>query len=191
MRIVFMGPPGAGKGTQARLSAKELGIAHISTGEMLRSAVEAESVLGSRVKEIMDDGQLVPDDLMVSLISERVVEPDCLKGYILDGFPRTVAQANSLDVMLEAKEEQLDLALYFDVPSAEVLNRLEQRRELEGRTDDTSATQQERLRVYEEQTLPLIDYYRGKGLLKKIDGLGNVEEIQLRVVEVLRACQSS
>ena len=186
-----MGPPGAGKGTQANLTAKELGVAHISTGEMLRSAVEDQTTLGSRVKEIMDSGQLVPDDLMVSLISERVMATDCTTGYILDGFPRTVAQANSLDAMLKVKEESLDVALYFDVAAEEVLSRLAGRREQEGRADDSTETQRERLRVYEEQTLPLIDYYDEKGLLRKVDGIGSVEEIQARVVEVLKACQSS
>lgn len=191
MRVVFMGPPGAGKGTQAKIAAKELGVAHISTGEMLRAAVDAGSILGNRVKQIMERGQLVPDDLMVSLISERVLEPDCQAGYILDGFPRTVSQANSLDAMLEVKGEKLDLALYFDVPSTEVLNRLEMRRVQEGRSDDTIATQRERLKIYEEQTFPLIDYYTSNGLLKKVDGMGDVEEIQARVVEVLKSCQSN
>ncbi len=186
-----MGPPGAGKGTQAKIAAKELGVAHISTGEMLRAAVDAGSILGNRVKQIMERGQLVPDDLMVSLISERVLEPDCQAGYILDGFPRTVSQANSLDAMLEVKGEKLDLALYFDVPSTEVLNRLEMRRVQEGRSDDTIATQRERLKIYEEQTFPLIDYYTSNGLLKKVDGMGDVEEIQARVVEVLKSCQSN
>lgn len=187
MKIIFLGPPGAGKGTQAKLAAEKFELAHISTGDMLRASVEAETVLGRRVKQIMESGQLVPDDVMVSLIAERVQEADCAKGFILDGFPRTVSQAHSLDAMLEVREHSLDAALYFDVPPEEVLNRLDQRRSAEGRSDDGAKTQRERLRVYEEQTMPVIEYYNETGLLRKINGLGTVDEIQSRVQSALKS----
>lgn len=185
MRIIFLGPPGAGKGTQAKRIATEFSIPHISTGDMLRAAVEAGTELGKYAKHIMDSGQLVPDETIIALIEQRVSEPDCSDGYILDGFPRTVPQAESLGSMLAARGESIDVVLLFDVPAEEVLRRMESRRASEGRADDASETQRERLKVYEAQTAPLIDFYKANGLLRVVSGVGSVEEIQRRLVAEL------
>ena len=185
MKLVFVGPPGAGKGTQAKQFAVLKNIPHISTGDMLRQAVSAGTALGKQVKEIMEQGKLVPDDLMVSVIAERIGAPDCLSGYILDGFPRTVHQAHALDEMLNARGDSLDGVVYFEISGEELLKRLEHRREAEGRADDSDETQKQRLKVYQEQTAPLISHYRGLGLLRQIDAQGTVEEIQARLSQLL------
>ncbi|MCL4125744.1 UNVERIFIED_CONTAM: hypothetical protein GTU68_047153 [Idotea baltica] len=186
MKTVFLGPPGAGKGTQAKMIAAEFGIPHISTGEMLRSAVAAATPLGLEVKQVMDSGQLVPDKTIVAIIEERISEDDCVSGYILDGFPRTVIQAESLTSMLAARDDGLDVVILFEVAAQEVLARMESRREREGRVDDSAETQLERLKVYERQTAPLIDYYQNANLLRRVQGVGTVEEIQQRLVTALK-----
>ncbi len=185
MKVVFLGPPGAGKGTQARLLAERKSIAHISTGEMLRAAVAAGTDLGKQVKDIIDSGKLVPDALMVALIEERVKAADCAKGYILDGFPRTVPQAEALATMLSATGVKLDAVVYFDVSESDLLRRLEHRRGVEQRADDSIETQLERLRVYREQTAPLVDFYRAKGALSSVDAAGSVDEVYLKLGQAL------
>jgi adenylate kinase len=185
MRVVFLGPPGAGKGTQAKRIAGEFSIPHISTGDILRAAVQAGTELGLEAKKIMDSGQLVPDSTIVAIIEERISEPDCSSGYILDGFPRTVPQAEALAEMLSSRREGIDAVLLFDVPAAEVLRRMEARRLSEGRSDDSAETQRERLKVYEAQTAPLIEYYNSAGLLRTVSGIGTLEEIQKRLVSEL------
>lgn len=191
MKTVFFGPPGAGKGTQAKGVSTEFSIPHISTGDMLRAAVAAQTPLGLEVKQIIDSGQLVPDNTIVALIAERILETDCASGYILDGFPRTVVQAEALNKMLSSRNEGLDVVILFDVPTKEVLSRMEARRQSEGRADDSSETQRERLQVYEKQTAPLIEYYQQAGLLRRVDGMGSVEEIQQRLVSSLKTALQS
>ncbi len=186
MKLVFLGAPGAGKGTQAKLLSDELSLAHISTGEMLRAAVKAQTTLGKQVGDIMDSGQLVPDNLIVSLIKERVKETDCQQGYILDGFPRTVPQAESLAEMLSNQGESITSVVLFDVTEEDVLARLKHRQETEGRADDTVEVQMERLRVYRELTAPLIDYYKKTNLLKTIEASGSIEEVYSKLLSALK-----
>ncbi|HQH26077.1 MAG TPA: adenylate kinase [Oligoflexia bacterium] len=177
MKTVFLGAPGAGKGTQAKRFAQAQGIAHISTGDMLRAAVASGSALGLQAKKIMDDGQLVPDKLIVELIEERTQQADCRRGYILDGFPRTVEQAEALAVMLERRKESLDSVVLFDLAEEEVLRRLAYRRTVESRSDDSEETQLKRQRIYQEQTAPLIQYYRDQGVLKVVDAAGTIDQV--------------
>jgi len=177
MKTVFLGAPGAGKGTQAKRFARAQGIAHISTGDMLRAAVASGSALGLQAKKIMDDGQLVPDKLIVELIEERTQQADCRRGYILDGFPRTVEQAEALAVMLERRKESLDSVVLFDLAEEEVLRRLAYRRTVESRSDDSEETQLKRQRIYQEQTAPLIQYYRDQGVLKVVDAAGTIDQV--------------
>lgn len=186
-RIVFLGAPGAGKGTQAKILASVESLAHISTGDMLRAEVAAKSVLGLRVAEIMDSGQLVSDDLIVEIIKNRVGAADCQNGYILDGFPRTVPQAEALNQMLDEVGQQLSAVLFFNVSEDDVLLRLKIRQESEGRVDDSAETQLKRLRVYREQTSPLIEFYRREGMLTEVDGSGDVLQISARVRKVVDA----
>ena len=178
MIIILFGPPGAGKGTQAKICADNLGIAPLRTGDMLRAAVQDGSELGKRVKEIMNAGQLVPDGLIVELIRERISKADCQNGYILDGFPRTQAQAKELDEMLAEKEENLDSVILFTLSFDALLRRLASRRSQEARADDSEDTQLERLRVYEELTAPLIEYYREQDHLVEVDASGSIEQVQ-------------
>jgi adenylate kinase len=181
MRIVFIGPPGAGKGTQAERLIGAYEMAHLSTGDMLRAARDAKTEVGVKADEYMSAGQLVPDEIIISIIAERLQEPDCEKGYLLDGFPRTIAQAEALDKMLEERGTPLDVVLELKVPEEELFNRLAGR----GRADDTPDVIRQRLVAYREQTEPLLSYYTNSGLLKSIDGLGTIEEIFDRAQSVL------
>ncbi len=185
MKIVFLGAPGAGKGTQAKIFCEERKFAHISTGDMLRAAVSSGSELGKKAKVIMDAGQLVPDTLIVDLIAARTQEADCLNGYVLDGFPRTVAQAQALAQMLAEKGESLSSVVLFELTEEEVNRRLAHRRGVEARSDDAEETQRKRQQVYREQTAPLIDYYRAQGLLKTVDASGTVEEVNAALQKAL------
>ena len=181
MRIIFIGPPGAGKGTQAESMVERYKLAHLSTGEMLRAARDAKTEVGQKAEQFMSGGQLVPDDIIVAIIAERLNESDCQEGYLLDGFPRTIAQAESLDKMLGEKETPLDVVLELQVPEDELFRRLAGR----GRADDQPEVIRQRLVAYREQTKPLLEYYGRDGLLKSIDGMGTVEEIFERVKTVL------
>lgn len=181
MRIVFIGPPGAGKGTQAERMIEKYKLAHLSTGDMLRAARDAQTEVGKKADEYMSSGQLVPDGIIVEIIQERLSESDCLGGYLLDGFPRTIAQAEALDKMLADKGTPLDVVLELKVPEEELFQRLAGR----GRADDTPEVVKQRLVAYRNQTSPLLDYYGKTGLLKSIDGLGTIEEIFDRVAAVL------
>ncbi len=185
MKLVFLGPPGAGKGTQAKLIANDKDLAHISTGDMLRAAVSSGSKLGLQVKSVLDSGQLVPDDLIVRLIEKRVEEEDCKVGYILDGFPRTVGQAQALQRMLEGKGTALSGVLLFQVSEEDLRTRLAIRRNEQGRADDDEQVQLERLRVYERETKPLIEFYDRLGFLRRVDASGNIEEISKKVAQVV------
>lgn len=214
MRLVFLGAPGVGKGTQASLVASRLGQPKISTGDILRSAVSEETPLGLQAKSFMDQGKLLPDDIVVGLVKEKLAEPMCANGFLLDGFPRTVPQAEQLSTLLEAKGQHLDRVINFRVPREEVVRRLTGRRSCskceavfhvdfapparEGicdrcggplirRSDDEQKTVEARLSVYDEQTAPLIEYYRRKGLLSEVDGSGKIEDVHRRLIGVLSA----
>jgi adenylate kinase len=178
MRIVLLGPPGSGKGTQAKLIEKRLGIPHVSAGDLLRAEVAERSDLGRVAKEFMDRGDLVPDDLVVGMIERRMASRDCEKGFLLDGFPRNVAQARVLDRMLAARKRELDHVVFLRVTRQELMKRLNGRR----REDDSEATVRARLEVYEQETAPLCEYYGARGLLRRVDGEGQVDEILDRIV---------
>jgi len=180
MRLLFIDPPGAGKGTQAGKVAARLGIPHVSTGEMFRDHVSRGTDLGKKVEAIMAAGDYVPDEVTVAMLSERLDQDDAKRGYILDGFPRTEAQVESLDRLLDG--DGLDRVVVIEVDEDELTNRLLAR----GRADDTEDTIRARFKIYLEQTQPLIDLYDGRGLTVSVDGSGQVEEITERIVSALR-----
>jgi adenylate kinase len=190
MRVVFIGPPGAGKGTQCARLASHLAIPHLSTGDILRQAVQDETELGRRVGPIMEQGGLVSDDLMMGVVRERLARPDCANGYLLDGFPRTVPQAESLVEYLAAVGQQLDHVVELRVPDDELRRRLEQRfRQMEQpRPDDHPDAIPNRLEVYHSETAPLLDYYsRAAGVLKTVDGTGSMDDVFQRIIDALQA----
>jgi len=175
MKLLFIGPPGAGKGTQAGRVADRLGIPHISTGDMFRHHVAAGTELGKQVKAIMEAGDYVPDSITVAMLKERIAEDDAAGGFILDGFPRTIAQVEALDELIG--EDGLDKVVLFRVDNDVLVERMLAR----GRADDNEETIRNRLKVYEEQTAPLIDLYRERGVLVEVDGVGEIDEITERV----------
>lgn len=177
-RILFLGPPGAGKGTQAKMLASALGIPHISTGEMLRDAVARGTELGKQAKAVMAAGDLVSDDLVVAIVEERLALEDAACGYLLDGFPRNTAQADALAAA--AGDDAIEVAVVLDVSDDELIARLLNRARLEGRSDDNEDTIRRRLEVYREETAPLLDYYRDRSLF--VDGIGSVDEVFARMV---------
>lgn len=214
MRIVLLGGPGSGKGTQAKKLTERYGIPQISTGDMFRAAVREGTPMGQKAKTYMDKGELVPDDVVVGVVEERLSKPDLDKGYMLDGFPRTLPQAEALDKITEAQGKPLDHAILVEVPDEELMKRLTGRRtctnpdcgkmyhvmfnppkkegvcdacgsELYQRDDDSEATIRERLNVYHEQTAPLIDYYEKKGILRRVEGVGDIDDIFGQIVKIL------
>jgi adenylate kinase len=212
LRVVFFGPPGAGKGTQARLLEQKFGACQVSTGEILRRAAREQSALGKQAADYLDRGDLVPDQVMVRLVAERLREPDCRSGFILDGFPRTLAQADELEQMLDGTGLALESALCLQASNDVIIKRLSGRRtckqcgslhhlvfnpparpgicdrcggELYQREDDREDMIAARLRVYENQTAPLKEYYSKRGLLKEIDGVGSVEDVGKRVLKAV------
>ena len=211
-RVVLLGPPGAGKGTQAKLLEEKFAAPQISTGDILRKAVAEQSVLGKQASEYIRRGELVPDQLIIDLVAERLKEKDCEKGFVLDGFPRTIAQAQSLEDILKKMGLALTCVLSVQVPHELIVERLSGRRTCKGcgalyhvvfdppkaagtcnrcggelfqRDDDREETISNRLRVYDNQTAPLVSYYRERGLLKSIDGVGKVEDIGKRMIQAL------
>ena len=186
LRIVMLGPPGAGKGTQSILSAKARGIPHISTGEIMRAAVKAETVLGKKVKKYLDAGELVPDTLVIQLIQDRIGHKDCVPGFVLDGFPRTVGQASALDDLLGRLGQEITHVVDLRVAEGVLLERIKMRGVAgSGRSDDSGEVAARRLKVYWEQTAPVTAYYQSRGKVVEVDGLGTVEEVQKRIEAVL------
>ena len=173
--VIFLGPPGAGKGTQAVTIAKEKNLAHISTGDMLREHVSNKTELGKIAKTLLDEGKLVPDSLVIEMLQERLNSNDCVNGAILDGFPRTIAQAESLDKISE--EFKISKVIVFEADRDELIKRILNRGETSGRSDDTEESVSVRLEVYENDTAPLIEYYEQKNLVSKINAVGEVESI--------------
>ena len=212
MKIIMLGAPGAGKGTQAKMIAEKCGIPHISTGDIFRANIKNGTELGAKAKEYMDKGLLVPDELVCDLVVDRIQQADCEKGYILDGFPRTIPQAEALENALNAIEQKLDYAIDIDVPDENIINRMSGRRacvgcgatyhleyaptKVEGvcdvcgkelilRDDDKPETVKKRLGVYHEQTQPLIDYYTNAGILKTVDGTIDINDVFQAIVDIL------
>jgi adenylate kinase len=191
MRLILLGPPGAGKGTQAQRLVDRYGIIQLSTGDMLRAAVKAETATGLQVKDIMARGDLCPDSLVVEAVADRISQPDAHNGFILDGFPRTVAQAEALDRMLKEKGLELDAVIELKVDEAALLKRIEQRvaemaaRGEPLRADDNAEALKKRLDAYRLQTAPLIGYYSGKGMLKTLDGMAPIEEVAAALAAAL------
>jgi len=186
-RILLLGAPGAGKGTQAARLVERLRIPQISTGDMLRAAVAEETPVGLEAKAFMARGDLVPDSVVIEVAGERLSKPDAADGFILDGFPRTAAQAKALDELLERMGTRLECCVALEVDEDAVVARLLKRAEIEGRSDDNEATIRNRMKVYRESTEPLVAYYRERGLLAEIDGMGSVDEIAKRIEEALGA----
>jgi len=191
MNIILLGPPGAGKGTQAQVLVEERGLVQLSTGDMLRAAVASDSGLGQEAKAVMDAGKLMPDEIMVQIISDRISEQDCANGFILDGFPRTTAQAEALDKMLEEKGLPLDRVIEISVDDTILIDRINARvaqtPEAERRDDDNAETLKHRLEVYHEQTAPILPYYEGRGMLKKVDGMKSIEEVSKQIGAIITA----
>lgn len=214
MKIVMLGAPGAGKGTQAKMIAAKYEVPHISTGDIFRANIKNGTELGKKAKEYMDQGLLVPDELTVDLVIDRLSQDDCGKGYILDGFPRTIPQAQALDAALEKRGEKMGYAIDVDVPDENIINRMSGRRACTGcgatyhvvynpskkgevcevcgetlilRDDDKPETVQKRLTVYHEQTQPLIDYYTKQGILKTVDGTQDMNDVFADVTKILEA----
>lgn len=217
MYVVFLGAPGAGKGTQAADVAKELQLAHIATGDMFRDAQKKGTALGVKAKEYMEKGQLVPDEITVAMLLERISQPDCARGVILDGFPRTLAQAEALDMALTQQRKGIDEVVYIKVADAELMKRLGGRwicrkcqtpyhevasppkvkgvcdkcgGELYQRADDVPATIQQRLKVFHTQTAPLIDYYTRTGKLTEVNGEGGMSDIRKRILDAIKKGKS-
>lgn len=189
MNVILLGPPGAGKGTQAQRLQERHGMKQLSTGDMLRATVASGSELGRQAKEIMDAGQLMPDDLMVEMISDRIAQPDCAQGFILDGFPRTVRQAEALDEMLAAKGLRLHAVIEVRVDDEVLVDRIETRiaESQTVRSDDNVETLRKRLAVYHAQTAPILPYYAGKGRLVTVDGMKSIDQVSDEIEAILTA----
>jgi adenylate kinase len=185
MRMILMGPPGAGKGTQAQVVAERYSIPAISTGDIFRKNVSEGTELGIQAQRFMDAGEYVPDELTNLMVRNRIDEPDADRGFLLDGYPRTLAQVEELDGMIKHTGHVLDAVVVLTVDQEELVQRLLQRAETEGRADDTEDVVRRRQEVYHDQTAPLIDVYRDRGLMIEVDGMGEVDEVSKRVLDAL------
>jgi adenylate kinase len=185
MRMIFMGPPGAGKGTQASVVAGRFGVPAISTGDIFRANVSEGTPLGLEAKRYMDAGEYVPDSVTNEMVRNRIAEPDAEPGFLLDCYPRTLAQVEELDGMLAGSDRSLDAVVVLTVDAEELVQRLLKRAETSGRSDDTEDVIRHRQDVYTEQTAPLIDVYRDRGILLEVDGLGEVDEVSARILAAL------
>lgn len=185
MRLILLGPPGAGKGTQAKVLVETYTIPQLSTGDILRSAIADKTPLGLAAKEVMDRGDLVSDDIVNGIVSERLDQPDCKNGFVLDGFPRTIPQADALTRMLADKNMPLDAVVELTADTDELVRRVVNRAKESGRVDDNEEVVRKRLGVYRDQTAPLVDYYRGKGLLKTVDGMAPVAEVTSAIKQAI------
>jgi adenylate kinase len=187
MKLLLIGPPGAGKGTQASKLSEVFGIPAISTGDIFRANVKNETPLGLEAKSYMDRGAYVPDDLTNKLVRDRLQNPDCANGFLLDGYPRTADQVNELDDILRETDSSLDAVIQLTADTDEVVKRLAKRAIEQGRSDDTEDVIRNRMAVYEDQTAPLISMYAARGSLIMVDGLGEIEAVTSRIVEALNA----
>jgi adenylate kinase len=218
MNVILLGPPGAGKGTQAKRIEEKNGLIQLATGDMLRAAIAAGTEIGRKAKPIMDSGQLVPDDVLIAMIGERIAQPDCHNGFILDGFPRTVRQAEALDAMLAAKQRKLDHVIEMKVDDAALVDRVTGRftctrcgasyhdrykqprvpgvcdvcgnTTFSRRADDTAETIKARLGAYHAQTAPILPYYRKKGVLQAVDGMADIDEVTRQIDAILTSAES-
>lgn len=189
MNLVLFGPPGSGKGTQAKILQEKEGWPQLSTGDMLRAAIAAGTELGKKCKAVMDAGELVSDEIVIGIISERYDQPDCAKGAIFDGFPRTIPQAEALDGMLKARDKKIDLVIELKVDDKVLIDRVKARIAQSGgavRADDTPETLQNRLNVYYQNTAPLLEYYKKQGKLVTVDGMAPIEEVTKSIAEVIK-----
>jgi adenylate kinase len=191
MKLLLIGPPGAGKGTQASKLSEVFGIPAISTGDIFRANVKNETPLGLEAKSYMDRGAYVPDDLTNKLVRDRLQNPDCVNGFLLDGYPRTADQVNELDDILTETDSSLDAVIQLTADTDEVVKRLAKRAVDQGRSDDTEDVIRNRMAIYEEQTAPLITMYAARGFLIMVDGLGEIDEVTSRIVEALNAKNQS
>ena len=185
MRLVLLGAPGSGKGTQAGRLKAELGVPHISTGDMLHAAVAAGTPLGVKAKAVMDAGQLVSDDILLGMLEERLAQDDARHGFILDGYPRNLAQASALDELLAKLGQPLDAVIKLEVPNEAIVERCELRFAAEGRADDNPDTVRRRLGIYADQTAPVADFYARRGKLQVVDGVGDLDQVTARVKRAL------
>ena len=185
MRLVLLGAPGSGKGTQAEILKAELGVPHISTGDLLRAAVKAATPLGLKARAVMEAGQLVSDEIVLAMLKERLEQPDAVAGFILDGYPRNVAQCEALEALLARLDQPLEVAIKLDVPSELIVERIAGRAAAQGRKDDTPETVRERLRVYAEQTEPVAGYFAAEGKLRVVAGVGELAEVSRRILDAL------
>ena len=185
MRLVLLGAPGSGKGTQATRLREHLQVPHISTGELLRAAVAADTALGLQAKAVMESGNLVSDEIVLGMLEERLLRADTGNGFILDGYPRNLAQARALDALLARIGQPADLAVQLDVATEKLVDRLSGRAQQEGRADDSPEAVRKRLAVYSEQTAPVVDYYRNQGKLACVHGEGGMDEVFSRILEAI------
>lgn len=191
MRLVLIGSPGSGKGTQAERLKLELAVPHISTGDLLRSAVKAGTPLGEEAKVVMAAGQLVSDQIMLGILEDRLAADDVRDGFILDGYPRTLPQADALECLLKRVGQPLDAVVELRVPAENIIARTRKRFEAEGRADDEPETVRKRLDVFAKQTAPVVDFYRQNGQLQEVDGVGSIEDVYNRILAVLPLSRNS
>ena len=191
MRLVILGAPGSGKGTQAARLKAALGVPHISTGDLLRAAVAAGTPLGLKAKAVMEAGHLVSDDIVLGMLEQRLAQPDVRAGFILDGYPRNLEQVRALDALLARMRQPLDAVLKLRVPSDVIIARTELRHKAEGRADDDPATVRKRLEVYAEQTAPVAEHYTRAGILRLVDGVGALDEVFARIMAALGAARAA